>query len=71
MLAAGIALGNDGKLHEGFANPCILAGVDVGEALYTMVLFSWFGLITIPVAGVTASVFLVWLVVVAIASKYG
>lgn len=37
-------------LDEGSVRPCVIAGADWGEALYTLVMMAWFGLITLPFA---------------------
>jgi len=36
------------RLHEGFSNPCVIAGVDRGETLYSLFVTGWLGLISIP-----------------------
>lgn len=35
-------------VHEGFANPCIVFGVDLGEPLYTLGLFTAWGPLFLP-----------------------
>lgn len=47
-VAAGIAKFKGCTLHEGFVNPCVVAGVDIGEALYTMGVMGWLMLFTLP-----------------------
>ncbi len=37
------------ELHEGFTNPCVLAGADLGELLYFMSVAGWFALFTLPI----------------------
>lgn len=37
-------------LHEGFANPCVVDGVDHGERLYSAFVSGWFLLATGPLA---------------------
>jgi hypothetical protein len=51
-------------LHEGFVNPCIVGGRDVGKALYTLGVLGWFGIATIPL-GVIAllTLIVVWIAV--------
>jgi hypothetical protein len=56
--AYAIANLNDCTLHEGYVNPCVIAGVDLGDALYTMGVLGWLGLMTLPV-GVPALLVLV------------
>ncbi len=36
-------------LHEGFANPCIVFGIDVGNVLASMFVAGWLMLATFPV----------------------
>jgi hypothetical protein len=56
-LASGIASWNGCELHDGFRNPCIVNGADIGGTLYSMGVLGWFMLATIPL-GIIA--FLVW-----------
>lgn len=58
-LAMWIASRNGCTLHEGFANPCIVFGRDIGEALYTMAVMGWLALVTLPLGALAA---LVWIV---------
>lgn len=37
------------QIHEGFANPCSLAGYDFGEVLYSLGLFAAWGLLLVPI----------------------
>jgi hypothetical protein len=46
-------------LDEGSAHACVVAGVDIGSTLYTMFVLIWFGMMTIPFAGLAL---LVWLI---------
>jgi hypothetical protein len=59
MIAGTIASWNGCTLHEGFVNPCVVNGRDVGETLYAMGVMGWFMLVTIPL-GLLA--FIVWTV---------
>ena len=52
-----IATWNGCTLHEGFVNPCLVNGRDIGETLYSMGVMGWFMLATIPM-GVVA--FVAW-----------
>jgi hypothetical protein len=38
-------------LDEGSVHPCVIAGFDFGTALYTMFVFTWLGLLTLPALG--------------------
>jgi hypothetical protein len=57
MIAGTIASWNGCTLHEGFVNPCVVNGRDVGGTLYAMGVMGWFMLVTIPL-GLLA--FIVW-----------
>jgi hypothetical protein len=46
------------SVNEGGATPCPFMGVDLGETLVTMMVLGWLGLLTLPVAGVAAAVWL-------------
>lgn len=49
VILAGIIASTYGcRLHEGFVNPCVVAGYDLGVTLYTMAVAGWFGLMTLP-----------------------
>ena len=57
LIAGTIASWNDCTLHEGFSNPCLVNGTDIGPQLYQMGVMGWFMLATIPM-GVIA--FIAW-----------
>jgi hypothetical protein len=57
VIAGTIASWNNCTLHEGFANPCVVNGRDMGETLYAMGVIGWFMIATLPI-GFIASV--VW-----------
>jgi hypothetical protein len=67
VIAGKIADSHGCELHEGFVNPCIVDGKDMGDTLYQMFVAGWFSLVTIP-AGLVALA--VW-VAVAIAMGLG
>lgn len=46
-LAGLIAKWNSCALHEGFVQPCIVLGTDIGGALYTMAVMGWLMLISL------------------------
>lgn len=64
MVAGSIASWNGCELHEGFRNPCIVNGTDIGDTLYTMGVLGWLMIATIPL-GLAAVVAwtLIWYVV--------
>ena len=43
-----IASAFDCELHEGFANPCLIAGRDYGGLLVNMFVAGWLMLLTLP-----------------------
>lgn len=45
-LAGLIASANDCDLHEGFIQPCVVLGRDIGGLLYTMTVMGWLMLIS-------------------------
>lgn len=47
MLAGLIATQNGCGLHEGFAQPCVVFGTDIGGILYTMGVMGWLMLVSI------------------------
>lgn len=47
-------------VHEGFVNPCVVDGVDIGQRLYTLGMMGWLLLVTLPAFVATA---LIWIVV--------
>ena len=57
IIAGTIASWKGCTLHEGFVNPCVVNGRDVGETLYAMGVMGWFMLATIPLG---ASAFVLW-----------
>ncbi|MGB3545279.1 hypothetical protein [Rubrivirga sp.] len=52
LIAAGIASANGCTLHEGFSNPCVVAGVDIGDSLYPWAVAPWLLFITVPIGAV-------------------
>ena len=48
------------QVDEGSAHPCVIAGQDRGELLYTLGVLGWFMLLTLPAGAVAL---LVWLIV--------
>ncbi|SEQ22772.1 hypothetical protein SAMN05428969_2298 [Devosia sp. YR412] len=61
--AAFIAEANGCILNEGSSNPCIIAGVDWGDTLYTMGVLTWLMFATFPLAFV---LFIIWVIVLII-----
>jgi len=62
-IAGTIASMHGCELHEGFVNPCVVGGVDVGETLYAMGVMGWFALITLPLGAVGVAAALIFAVV--------
>ena len=48
FIAGGIASANDCTLNEGSIHTCMIAGSDWGNALYTMFVMGWLGMLTLP-----------------------
>lgn len=60
VIAGTIASWNGCTLHEGFPNPCVVNGKDMGDTLYAMGVMGWFMLATIPLGAIS---FVVWTLV--------
>jgi hypothetical protein len=53
VLISGVVAGVLGcPLDEGSPHPCPFMGVDLSEILYSMVVFGWLGLVTLPLGAV-------------------
>jgi hypothetical protein len=53
VLISGVVAGVLGcPLDEGSPRPCPFMGVDLSEILYSMVVFGWLGLVTLPLGAV-------------------
>ena len=63
MLVGAIADWAKCELNEGSVGPCVIAGRDVGNVLYTMFVCGWFSLITLPAALLAAIIYSVCLLV--------
>ena len=62
VIAGTVASWNGCTLHEGFVNPCVVNGRDIGETLYAMGVMGWFMLATLPLGAIAFVVWtLVWL----------
>ena len=46
-------------LHEGFTNPCIVNGADVGDTLYFMLVMGWFAIASLPLGAMALAALLV------------
>lgn len=58
--AAAIAEGNGCILNEGSSHPCVIGGVDWGDALYAMGVLTWLMFLTFPLG---FGLFVIWLIV--------
>ncbi len=56
LLSTAIASLGGCKLDEASVHPCVVAGVDIGEALGVMFITGWFAIATLPVLGISAFV---------------
>lgn len=63
MIAGWIAEANGCVLHEGFVNPCLVNGTDMGETLYAMGVMGWLMLASLPLG---AMAILAWLAILVI-----
>ena len=64
VIAGTIASWNGCTLHEGFANPCVVGGRDIGSTLYAMGVMGWFMLATIPLGLISGLLWtIIWIVV--------
>jgi hypothetical protein len=61
----------DCGLDEGSIHPCLFFGRDVGDMLYTMLVSGWFGMVTIPFAGVALAIWFVIALVLALVGWRG
>lgn len=59
VISSMIANANECVLHEGYTNPCIIAGNDIGGLLGAMFIFGWFMLVSIPLGALSI---IIWLV---------
>ena len=63
LAASFVASWNGCTLHEGFANRCVMHGIDIGGLLYSMGILGWFMLITLPMGAVSLIAWTaVWLI---------
>lgn len=52
-MLAGLVAGAAGcTLNEGAAHPCVIAGVDIGGALYFFGMMGWLSLATLPLGAI-------------------
>jgi hypothetical protein len=70
-LGAGAYAANHGcVLHEGFVNPCIVDGQDMGQTLYGLGMVGWFAIATVPLGlGAAAILVFVWILTAVTARK--
>ena len=59
-IASWLAEANGCTLHEGFVNPCMVNGAEMGDTLYAMFVLGWLMLASIPFG---AAAVLAWLVI--------
>ena len=63
IVAGTIASWNGCTLHEGFKNPCMVGGNDIGGTLYAMGVMGWFMIATIPLGAMAGLLWtIVWIV---------
>ena len=66
LIAGSIATANDCRLDEGSIHTCVVNGRDLGPTLYSMGVFGWLMIATIPIGLVVFAVYLVIMVIVGI-----
>jgi hypothetical protein len=59
LISTLIADSNGCVVHEGFVNPCVVLGVDIGGGLYGGFVLGWLMLVTFPVGAIAL---LAWIV---------
>jgi len=67
VFAGSIAESHGCKLDEGSVHPCIIAGTDWGDTLYTMGVMGWFSLLSMPLGFV---LFIIWTIKVVQSLSY-
>ena len=63
MLADFIATSAGCVLNEATSHPCVIAGIDVGNSLYTLGFLGWFMIATIPIGAILLICWVIALVV--------
>ena len=63
LIGMTIAEINSCVVHEGYANSCIVLGIEMGDMLYATAVIPWFSFFTIPVGAVFFIIGLVWLII--------
>jgi hypothetical protein len=58
LTASFIAESNGCNLNEGSVNTCVVGGNDLGPTIYTLFVFGWLAIATLPLGG---AAFFVWL----------
>ena len=66
LTAGAIAQASGCSLDEGSAHPCVVAGMDLGDTLYTMFVMGWMFFLTVP----TGLVALVLFTVIVLIKKF-
>jgi len=64
LIAGSIASANDCRLDEGSIHTCMVNGRDLGPSLYSMGVFGWLMIATIPIGLVVLVVYLVIMLIV-------
>ncbi|MEQ9233443.1 hypothetical protein [Coleofasciculus sp. E2-BRE-01] len=59
------------RLHEGFANPCIINGKDYGETLTSMFIAGWYIFLSIPIGMVLLILYPVSIVLIKAMKRKG
>lgn len=51
------------EMNEGYANTCLLLGIDISELLYIMFVSGWFALATLPIIPLGISLLIIGIVI--------
>jgi hypothetical protein len=49
-------------VNEGSPIPCIVFGVDIGKALYTLTAMGWLAIVTLPTGGIAFALYTIFVV---------
>ena len=56
-------------VNESSPTPCVVLGVDIGKALYTLGVMGWLGFVTVPSGGIALVLYTIFLVVESLISR--
>ena len=56
-------------VNESSPTPCVVLGVDIGKALYTLGVMGWLGFVTVPSGGIAFVLYTIFVVVESLISR--